>query len=905
MSGKNCTFAADNEKNVIMKNYDRLVNGCRALFVGLILLSPINCQLSPLFAQNDTTQVSQQSAYGTTIGQEDMNNRDQSSNAIDAIRGRVAGMTVDKSGENAMSAVRLRGTVSLSGSSDPLIIVDGVIGDMSLLSTVNPTDIESFRILKDASETAQFGSRGASGVIEVTTLKGSEGKLRIHYNGSFAAGVVYKTLPMLSADAYRSFCQSHGLSYMDKGANTNWQKEITRTSFSHHHHLAFTGGTKLTTYRASVGFIDDQYVVKGTGSRSFVSNVNLTQRMWGDILKINIGMFGSLQKSKNAFNEQKLFYSAACFNPTYPAERNASGGWDGDPGASQIANPMAWLENISQPSDAHLSTNLHLDFKLIEQLHLKLLAAYTYHRTDESLSAPTEEGGLAYRSTGKTHDILANMILDYNQTWGIHALSASALAEISTNKAEGFYVTTYQSGATPLGADRLSGGSLRPWDGTDSYKMGANMVSFMGRVSYTILDRYNLTASLRTDGSSKFGKNNKWGLFPSVSASWTISNEPWMPKNDVLDHLRISGGYGLSGNQSAIDSYLTMLLYEPNGVAEVNGKGITTYAALRNANPDLKWEVSRTGNVGVDLSLFKGRLVANVSYYNTLITDMLYPYRVSTPPYTYPTLVANLGSMRNEGVEISVGGTIVKTRDWKFSINANVTWQRNKLLSLSGQHGNEWLYAADYQAIASVSGAGSHGGDNDIVWQIVGQPLGTFYLPKCTGLVDNGKGGYTYGEGERYIAGQATPKVLLGSNISLKYKNFDLSIQINGAFGHKIFNGTSLAYMNLGSLPLYNVLKTAPEKKIYDQQVTDYWLEKGDYIHFDYITLGYQVPIPTNKVVETLRLVLTMNNIGTISAYSGHTPIINSTNINSTIGVDDKHTYPLSHLFTFGLSIGF
>ena len=868
----------------------------------IILLSAITLQLS---AQSDTVQVLPQGAYGTTIGEEEMNNRDQSSNAIDVIRGRVAGMTVDKSGENAMSAVRLRGTVSLSGSNDPLIIIDGVIGDMSLLSTVNPTDIKSFRILKDASETAQFGSRGAGGVIEVTTLKGEEGRLRIHYNGSFSAGTVYKTLPMLSADAYRAYCTSQGLLFMDKGANTNWQREITRTSFSHHHHLAFTGGTKQTTYRASIGYIDDQYVVKNTGTRSFLANVNLTQRMWGDVLKIDIGMFGSLQQSKNLFNEQKMFYSAACFNPTYPAERNAAGGWDGDPSASQIANPMAWLENSSQPSDAHLSTNLHLDFKLIEPLHLKLLAAYTYHRMDETLNIPTDEGGTAYRSSGKTHDILANMILDYNQSWGVHALSALALAEINSNMSDAFYVTTYQSGSGSLGSDRLSGGSIRPWDGTDSHKMQANMLSFMGRVSYTLLDRYNLTASLRTDGSSKFGANNKWGWFPSVSASWTISNEPWMPQNEVLDHLRISGGYGLSGNQSAIDSYLTMLLYEPNGVSEVSGKGVTTYAALRNANPDLKWEVSHTGNVGVDLSLFKGRLVANISYYNTLVTDMLYPYRVSTPPYTYPTLVANLGSMRNEGVEISIGGTIVKTKDWKLSINANVTWQHNKLLSLSGKHGDEWLYAADYQAIASISGAGSKGGDNDIVWQIVGQPLATFYLPQCTGLVDNGKGGYTYGEGERYIAGQATPKVLLGSNISLKYKNWDLSIQINGAFGHKVFNGTYLAYMNLGSLPFYNVLKAAPEAKIHDQQVTDYWLERGDYVNFDYITLGYQVPLPENKVVETLRLVATMNNVGTISAYSGHTPIINSTNINSTIGVDDKRTYPLAYLFTFGLSIGF
>ena len=533
------------------------------------------------------------------------------------------------------------------------------------------------------------------------------------------------------------------------------------------------------------------------------------------------------------------------------------------------------------------------------------MAAYTYHRIDEARDIPTDEGGTAYRASSKQHDILANIILDYHQTWGIHALSASALAEINLNKTEHFHVTTYQSGSNPLEFDRLSGGSIRPWDGTDSYRMQANMLSFMGRISYTLLDRYNLTASLRTDGSSKFGPKNKWGLFPSVSASWTISNEPWMPQNEVLDHLCINGAFGLSGNQSAIDSYLTMLLYEPNGVTEVNGKGITTYATLRNANPDLKWEVSHNGNVGIDLSLFKGRLVANISYYNTHITDMLYPYRVSTPPYTYPTLIANLGSMRNEGIEFSIGGTIVKTKDWKFSINANVTRQWNKLLSLGGQHGDEWLYAADYQAIASIEGAGSKGGDNDIVWQIVGQPLATFYLPHCTGLVENGKGGYTYGEGERYIAGQATPKVLMGSNISLKYKNWDLSVQINGAFGHKIFNGTYLAYMNLGSLPFYNVLQAAPEAKIYDQQVTDYWLERGDYVNFDYITLGYQVPLPLNKVVETLRLVVTMNNVGTISAYSGHTPIINSTNINSTIGVDDKRTYPLSHLFTFGLSIGF
>lgn len=844
------------------------------------------------------------SANVDSIGQADMNNREQSS-AIDAIRGRVAGLTVDKSGENAMSAVRLRGTTSLTGSNDPLIIVDGVIGGMSLLSSVYPTDIESFRVLKDASEIAQFGSRGASGVIEIRTLKGSEGRLRVHYNGSLSVGAVYKTLSMLDADGYRSFADAHNLLYLDKGSDTDWQKQISRTAISHHHHLAFSGGTKHTAYRAGIGYIDDQYVIQGTGQRTLISNINLTQRMWEDVLKIDIGMFGSVQQSQMLFNEQKLFYSAACFNPTFPAQTNASGGWDGYPAASQIANPMAWLQNSVKPSDMHFSTNLHLDFRLHESLHLKLLATYTYHRSDENRNLPTEEGGTAYRSTGRSHDILGDATLDFNRTWGIHALSAMAMAEISTQMSDGYYVTTYQSGSSVLGDDRLSGGSLRPWDGTDSYRIKANMLSFMGRVSYTLLDRYNLTASLRTDGSSKFGDNNKWGLFPSVSASWTLSNEPWMPESDVLDRLRINGGYGLSGNQSGIDSYLTMCLFEPNGVTEMGGKSITTYAELHNANPDLKWEVSHTGNVSIDMSLFKGRLVANVNYYNTLVTDMLYPYRVSTPPYIYPTLIANLGSMRNQGVEISIGGTPVNTKDWKLSINANVTWQHNRLLSLSGYLGDEWLYGADYQTIASVSGAGSHGGDNDIVWQIIGQPLGTFYLPRNTGLVDNGNGGYTYGASDRYIVGHATPKVLLGSNISLRFRDWDLSVQINGAFGHKIFNGTSLAYMNLNSLPLYNVLSEAVEQKIYDQKVTDYWLENGNYVNIDYITLGYQVPLPQNKVVETLRVVATMNNVGTITAYSGLTPMINSSNINSTIGVDDKRSYPLYHTFTFGVSVGF
>ena len=878
----------------------------RRFRISVVCLAALALLLSvTAVAQSDSMEVAVMRTYGATLGESDMNNRDQSSNAIDAIRGRVAGLTVERNAQNAMSAVRLRGTTSLAGNNDPLIIVDGVLGDISLLEAVYPTDIESFRIMKDASETALYGSRGASGVIEITTTKGKQGDLHIHYNGSVAIGAVYKTLDMLSADGYRRFATANHLPMIDKGCNTNWQRAITRTAVSHHHHLAFTGGSANTAYRAGIGYIDDQQVVGHAGARTFMSNINLTQRMFEDVLTIHFGMFGSYKREQNLFNEQKLFYSAACFNPTFPTTPDATGTYAGYPAASQISHPAAWLTNSVTPENAHVSTNLNLDFRLIEPLHLKLFAAYTFHLTDDTRSLPTEDGGTSYRATDKQHAILANAALVFNQKYDIHDISATALAELQSDIRSGYYATTYQASTSALLEDRLSGGALRPWEGTDSYYTKANMLSFMGKLGYTLLDRYSVSASLRTDGSSKFGKNNKWGIFPSVSATWIMSNESWLRDNPMLDDLRLTAGYGLSGNQSGIDSYLTMNLYEPNGVTSIAGKSVVTYASLRNANPDLKWEVSRTANVGIDMSLFGGRLVTSLGYYHTLVTDMLYPYQVSTPPYTYPLLIANLGSMRNQGVEWSVGGTIVNTHDWKLTINANLTWQHNRLLSLSGYRGDEYLYAADYQPIASLSGAGSHGGDNDIVWQIVGEPLATFYLPRFTGMSGNPKDGYTYTAGDWYAAGRATPKFLLGSNISLRYRHWDLSIQLNGAFGHKVFNGTSLAYMNLGSLPFYNVLAKAPEARIYDQKVTDYWLENGDFLHIDYITLGYNIPLPANKVVESLRLVLTMNDVATISGYSGLTPMINSTNINSTIGIDDKRTYPLTHSYTLGVSVGF
>lgn len=896
----------------------------KIVVVFLLLFSVI----SSLYAQQRDTIVSVGYATGDVgsftgsvkkLDERQMNNKDQATSALDAIRGRVAGMQVERNGTNALSAVRLRGTTSLTGSNDPLIIVDGVMGDLSLLSSVYPTDIESFTILKDASETSQYGSRGAAGVIEVKTLSGKSGKMRVNYNSSFGISSVYKTLKMMTADQYRNYGRQQHISFVDMNSDTDFQKLIQRTGLTQQHHLAFTGGTDLSNYRVALGYINNETVIKGRGDRSFMSNMNMTQMMFDGFLRVDIGMFSSIGKQRRIFDEQKLFYSAATWNPTFPDHRNSSGGWDGYASASQINNPQALLEENDHTENSHISTHAKLTFNLLPSLKFTLFGAYSYDVDQQMQYLPTSvwNKGQAYRSTAKHENILANAILSYNKKADVHAFGLTALAEIQKDTYRGYHTTVTNFSTDLLGYDNLAAGALRPWNGTGSLYEQPKMTSFMGRANYTLADKYIFSFTARADGSSKFGDNHKWGFFPAVSGAWVISKEPFMQAQDIINDLKLNMGYGLSGNQAGIDSYTTLSLVSPNGFIPANNGNIVSFTTLKNINPDLKWEVSKTFNIGLDAQFLHQRLLFSVNYYNTKVTDMLYPYSVSSPPFTYTTLIANMGSMRNSGLEFSIGGTPLVTKDMELTINGNISFQRNKLLSLSGEYNGNYLEIAKYSTIAKLNGAGFHGGNNDVTYQIVGEPLGMFFLPKASGLAGDDTNGYTYRvvdidndkvvdtTNDRYICGQAMPKMLIGSNISFRYHDFDISMQVNGAFGHKIFNGTSLAYMNVTSFPLYNLLAEAPKANIKDQTVTDYWLENGDYVNIDYITLGWRVPLHKNRFVESMRLSLTMNNVATITGYSGLTPMINSSNVNSTLGLDDKYSYPLFHTYTIGLSLTF
>ena len=325
-------------------------------------------------------------------------------------------------------------------------------------------------------------------------------------------------------------------------------------------------------------------------------------------------------------------------------------------------------------------------------------------------------------------------------------------------------------------------------------------------------------------------------------------------------------------------------------------------------------------DAGIDASFFDNRLSMTFDYYNSKTTDLLYNYAVPVPPFPYGSMLANLGSMKNEGVELSISGTPVKRKDMELTISANFSWQKNELLSLDGTYNGQELTAEKYMGLGYMNGAGFIGGNNKVVYQLVGQPVGVFYIPMCDGLVDKeGNGKYTYHvmniDGDRkvniedgkdrYIAGQAIPKFYLGGNISFRYKQFDIQTQFTGAFGHKIFNGTSLTYMNMTQFPNYNVMEEAPEKAIFDQTITDYWLEKGDYVHIDYVTLGWNLNTKNMKNINSLRVTFSVNNLATITNYSGLSPMINSSTVNDNLGMDDKRFYPLTRTYSLGLSVNF
>ena len=869
------------------------------------------------------------------VGKGDMN-KGVVTTAADALKGKVSGVVISQNGGDPMGStnIRVRGTSSLSGGNDPLVIIDGVFADMTMFNALQPGDIESMTILKDASETAQYGSRGAAGVIVVTTTKGKNGFASLSYNGTLGVNTIFKNLEMLSADAYRATATKMGVAFTDLGGNTNWFDEIERSAgLTQTHNIAYSSGNDSGNYRASVGFVQLQGALKNSDMRNYTVKLDATQYAFNKKLKLELGVLGSERDGKMQYDPQKMFYSAAAYNPTYPTYKNPqTGEWDEDRLANEIYNPLGQLEVQDRFDVGSLNAHGKATVTLADGLFLSAFGSYTRMNLDHKRYVPNDiqqgrinGNGWAYIRNMKRTDIMGNLQLTYTKDFGEHHIDALALMEGQQyqtfwNSEQSFKFDTHY-----FGFNNMKAGANVSWGDVDSESTEYTLCSYMARLNYMYGNRYIATVNLRTDGSSKLGEGHKWGWFPSASVAWVVSQEPFMKEVRWVDNLKVRLGYGVTGNQDVIAPYNSLALYAPNGVTSVNGVNTTTYAIHSNDNPDLKWEVKHTFDIGIDFAAFQNRLNVTLDWYTSKTKDLLYTYTVPVPPFTYNTLLANMGEMTNSGFEIGVRGDIIRTKDFTFNSGMNLSFQKNKLNSLSGTYKGQRLTTSEHIPVANINAAGLTQ-NTGVTYLMEGQPIGVFYLPHCKGIDDKGqyiiedldKNGTidTGDSGDRKVCGQAIPKAYLGWDFTFKYKNWDLTMQFNGAFGHKIYNGTGMTYSNLSNFPTYNVLSDAPEKGIKDIQISDYWLEKGDYVNFEYITLGYTFNKKQLKAdwIQSIHLGLAVNNVCTLTGYSGLTPMINSASLvrvdegrttYGTLGVDDKRLFPLTRTFSFNVSVNF
>lgn len=850
-------------------------------------------------------------------------NKGAANNALDVLSGQAAGVNVTSNGLDRMAmlnSVRVRGTTSIIGGNDPLVLIDGVTSDVLTLSTIYPADIESFRILKNAAETAMYGSRGASGVIEVKTKKGTGRGFQISYEGNVGFEQMYKHLDMLNAAEYVATAKALGIYCNNGGYNTDFYKVITRTGLVNNHYLAFSGGTPQSNYRASFGVIDHNTIIKKKDYGVFVAKIDVTQKAFNDKLTGDFGVFGSSFKNHDIFDTQMLFYSAACQNPTFPTGTDQNGNWIKNSSATYINPPAILLEEKKDSKDMNFDAHIKLSYDFNSNWRISTFGSYLYSSTENGQFCPTWvwAQGNVYRGEFKKEEWLGNVAVNFNKKFGIHAISAEASSEYRKLNKSAFWVYAKGIPTNDFHYDNIGATASRPYGGTESTYEDQALASVMGSITYELLNKYVFSVNARSDGSSMVGNNNRWGFFPSVSFTWDLKKERLLAHLKPLSLLKLRSSLGQAGNLGGISAYTTMNTARQTGIVPIKSSPTVTLGMMKNNNPDLKWETKTTFNIGADVGFFDNRIMFTAEYYYSRTSDMLYAYEVPVPPFAYNTLLANIGAMSNHGFEFGLSMQPISKKNMELNFNMNLSFQSNKLISLSGEYKGMNMSAANITAIGSLNGAGQNGGDNNVVYQIVGQPLGVFYLPHCNGLKKNNDGSYSYNiqdldnngkvdlsdGGDRYIAGQATPKVTLGSNISFRYKDFYIALQMNGAFGHKIFNGTGLAFTNMTSFPDYNVLKDAPKKNIMDQRVSDYWLEKGNYLNFEHLTIGYNVPLKKN-VIRSLRISCNISNLGTITGYKGLTPMINSYVMNSTMGIDDKRNYPLYRTYSLGLSVQF
>jgi TonB-dependent starch-binding outer membrane protein SusC len=841
--------------------------------------------------------------------------------AAQLIQGKVAGLTVSApSGDPADGAqIMLRGVSSITGSSAPLVLVDGIPGS---LQTVAPEDIASIDVLKDGSATAIYGTRGTNGVIIITT-KNAGGAIAptIDYTGYVSIAQITRRLDFLNADELREKWNEGyeftGANLQDYGANTDWVDEITRDALNTVHNLTFRAGNETSNITASLNYRDNEGIFIKSDNLKYTGRIDVNHHMFDNKLKTNFQVIAS-EQSFFDFNNY-VYRQALIRNPTEPV-RNEDGSWF-ERDVYFYDNPVAYIEETRQDNRyRNLQFTGSVTFSPIAGLDLQGLFTRKgnsgitgYYETKNHVS--TTKNGIEGYASRSTSDYIGNygqLTANYNTSFGRHKVTALLGYNYEDNTYEGFSANNRNFPTDAYTYNNLGIGQGLPLGeaGMSSYKNSNKLIAFFSRVTYNYDDRYLLMASMRREGSSRFGANHKWGNFPGISVGWRLNEEEFLKEETWIDQLKLRGGFGVTGI-NAQDSYQSLASLNYDSYFLYNNRWIRELIPARNPNPDLKWEKKEEFNLGLDFSFFGGRINGAFDYYDRTTKDALYDYDVPVPPYLYGTIRANVAVIENSGFEALININPVQSQDFTWNTTFTYSTNTNKLASLSNdqfQSTNGWFDAGYTGEPIQLS---THRVQ-------VGESIGNFYGLKNVGINENGVFLIEKPDGsiipatesstaDRQIIGNGLPKHYGGWNNEFRYKNWDLNVTIRGAFDYQILNFARMFYEN--PTIAYNTMDSAFDQAygtaVLDdvQRYTSYYLEDGDFIKIDNATLGYTFNAQKLSFINNLRVFASGLNLLTITDYKGVDPEVNR--VGMSPGIDERDTYPTTRTYTLGINLTF
>ncbi len=834
------------------------------------------------------------------------------------LEGKIAGLNVTRTSgvnPNSSAAFQLRGVTSLSGSQSPLIVIDGIPdGNLDL---IQPDDIESMEILKDGSAAAIYGSRANAGVILITTKSGKKGDLHFEYSTFITKHYLARTPRVLTANEYRDLRNDPNNpkagQMVDYGSSTDFYQALAdKDNLTHTHNLAITGGNDAATYRASLFYNDFDGIGLQNDRKNYGGRMSLHARGYDNMLTGQINLAINHDYRNRLGDSEGLWQAATTMNPTLGLHDEVE----------QRVNPINRMnahrlkrdgQNTMVSGKLGLEPVKDLIFSVFGSLQRDNWLESEYINVNSWESKQSHEGlGFAKKESEQEIKGAVEPTVEYSKLFNSkHSLNAVGgysfqytLWERTKMENKGFLNDVTQDNDMGAGS-WLAAGKAK----MESEKQEDKLIAFFGRVNYAYDSRYVAQISLRHEGSTKFGANHKWGNFPSYSVAWNASNEEFMKGVNYLSLLKIRLGYGVTGN-SGIDRYQSIITMGTGGFyLSPDGRWVQTYGPSTNPNPNLKWEMKQEWNLGFDFGFLKNRIGGSVDLYKRTTKDLLGKYGTQQPPYIFSDIFINVGDIASKGVELTLNTIPVSGKEFMWKADLAASYTDNTLKSLSND-----LYEQPYILDGDIGGMGDLG---KAIRVYPGERMGNFYGKRFAGFNEAGKWLFYNKDGEKVLAdqindgdmgviGNGVPKFYLGMSHYFKYKDFDLSIVLRGKFGFDVLNITDMQFGNRVALP-DNILKRAitTHADLNDTyQYSDYYLEKGDFVKIDNITIGYNfINKSGNKKIPRFRVYFTGRDLLTMTGYSGLDPEVRDTGINT--GLDKPDRYPVTRSFTLGLNMTF